>query len=182
MFRRSDVIAGREVRESLRLKLIFLVFAVMGVIALMIWLTNTQAMEAAMNWPTTSGVVTESNIRWDPPETGNDYGAFSPILHYSYNVSGTQFEGDRIVFGIFAFRYQSNAQDFINNYPIGKSVIVHYDPNNPQSSILFPEVNQETAPALIVGCAFIAIGMIGEILAFRFKDKLDRKEQGPSTP
>ena len=89
-------------------------------------------------WPHVSGKIFRSEI-----ETRSREGTrktYWPVVHYSYEINGRRFIGDKIFFiqdGVGL----SWATNKIDLYKPGRSISVYYDPKNLKRSVLEPGVS-----------------------------------------
>lgn len=82
-------------------------------------------------------------------------------LHYSYVVNGRRFTGSEInAFGTTTFRYQHNAPDVQQRYPINSVVAVHYNPASPSTSFLETGIPFAAFATLTAGTALSATALI----------------------
>jgi hypothetical protein len=92
-------------------------------------------------WPAVEGRVTDSAIKpveqsrraWIGWET---YYTYQPTVAYAYEAAGRPYNNDLIAFGLESFDTREEAEAILAGYPKGAPVRVHYDPDDPQSSVL----------------------------------------------
>lgn len=88
------------------------------------------------NWPAVSGLITKSGTRsqYGP----NDSGAPTTIadVWYTYTVDGIAYHNDTISRAQYGTNDPSHAVKEARRYPAGRKVIVYYNPEDPQDSIL----------------------------------------------
>jgi hypothetical protein len=91
----------------------------------------------SLNWQTTQGkIVTSQAVACVHKYFPNTYKA---KIIYSYFVNGSSYSSDNITFTTdSALIYCGNAEKMMAIYPLGKSVLVYYDPDNPENSVLRP--------------------------------------------
>jgi hypothetical protein len=58
------------------------------------------------------------------------------VVAYEYDASGRQYKNDLISFGLESLDTREKAEAMLGCYPKGASVRVHYDPDDPQWSVL----------------------------------------------
>lgn len=89
-------------------------------------------------WPTTTGVITSSEIR----ESKNDEGTnmYAADVTYEYQVDEAQYTGNRISLNSANSTTSSinSVLKDIKKYPEGERVTVYYDPEYPGESVLQP--------------------------------------------
>ena len=107
------------------------VFLIVNVVFLGIIYFTKRKMNAVAKWPYAMGAVKISTTEY---RDSGDSGAYYPVVHYSYQVSGQPYEGYRIapggeVGGIGAGKVAAR-------YPVGAHVQVFYNPQNPSEAFL----------------------------------------------
>jgi hypothetical protein len=79
-------------------------------------------------------------------------------IEYEFTVNGKSYRSDEITFNDNYSIHQEFAQTYINKYPVGKMVVVYYDPHDPSFSVLEREENADAALKLfllaISACVF----------------------------
>jgi hypothetical protein len=86
-----------------------------------------QARESS-TWPATDGTITRSKIA-----SGDESDYFD--VNYSYDVDGKRYRGDKLSLDGFT---PNTLQDLCARYPVGKTVLVYYRPQDPTKSCLIP--------------------------------------------
>lgn len=113
---------------------------------------------ASKHWPTVEGRVIKS--QWiEHKGKGCPYWI---NFSYSYNVGHRSLIGDNFRFGgECSF---SDVSYITSNYPVGSEVIVHYDPENPGTSVIIPGSFSSNAslglylwPILLIMCIALLI-------------------------
>jgi hypothetical protein len=87
-------------------------------------------------WPTTRGEVRGRGI---DVRSGSEGGSTSyvPQLRYEYEVDGDSYVSSRIAAGSGpSFSSRSGAEDWLEEFPDGGEVTVHYKPSRPDRSVL----------------------------------------------
>jgi Protein of unknown function (DUF3592) len=123
------------------------------------------------HWPTTDGKILTAIVAKKSYPTAGIYHV--PRVRYSYAVAGKAYEGSVICPGIEQFGLGSDLQAHarVDRYPVGKTVLVHYDPNDPSVAVLEPaEVGSmrniiSGALALLLAVFFIGLAIVMSTLA-----------------
>lgn len=91
--------------------------------------------QAAQSWRSTTGTIMMSSVQ--SRRSGNSYSVF-PVIVYQYKVSGKPHQSQIIKAGeqYLNIRIAGQAQETVNRYPIGATVTVYYNPDNPAESAL----------------------------------------------
>ncbi len=89
-------------------------------------------------WLGTSAVITSSIVRreWDKnngaPETKYWF-----EIQYNYDVDNRTYLGERYAFhGNPSFKTKAGAKKLLEKFPIGKTITVYYQPDNPEESVI----------------------------------------------
>ena len=110
---------------------------------------NVQKAKASVNWPTTAGKVTASDIR-------KVMFRRQPQITYTYSVNGAPFTSQRVS---FAGGYKPKEVDAIlARYPVGTDITVAHDPQNPAEATLETGATKAvTAQVRILVVCFVII-------------------------
>ncbi|MGB3493803.1 MAG: DUF3592 domain-containing protein [Elainellaceae cyanobacterium] len=120
----------------------------------------------SQGWPVAQGDVKAVNINRDritdsrPPAY-----TYSYTVIYTYEVEGTRYQNDRYSLGSGptasrTYRKQQNAIAAAKeNYTIGQSIDVYYNPNSPADTVLKPGANIGTFVPLIFGIVLFSSGI-----------------------
>ena len=88
----------------------------------------------AESFATTRGVVMHSElIRSRGSKGGTNY---RPKIHFAYAVLGREFNGEQFHYGDMSGNDPRWAERMLKEFPLGKSVTVHYDAENPADAVL----------------------------------------------
>src|SRR5262245_53038078 len=91
----------------------------------------------AERWRTAPGKVIETGIGAHSGHTsGGGYVYFTPWVRYSYVADRTERFGERLRFGDVNTRTRGGAQTILARYPAGAAIMVHFNPDAPDESVL----------------------------------------------
>lgn len=91
----------------------------------------------AATFPTTTGQITQSETRRTIGSKGR--ATYSWTIVYRYTAAGQEWTSNRVSFGTGTFGDGSaQARSVTARYPVGKEVMVHYDPTAPDTSVIEP--------------------------------------------
>jgi hypothetical protein len=123
-------------------------------VAILMWdIGKLRQARAARNWPTAEGTVVLSTIDDRQKES-------TPHVVYTYTVADTEYTSNQISFDIFDKPGgEGRIESIIARYPEGTEVTVYYDPGNPSTAILEPEVYSPFFMPLIFGVLFLLGGI-----------------------
>jgi hypothetical protein len=135
-----------------------LIFILIG-LGLVFWgwniLHNARASAA---WPTSAGRITESTLDHSTDAEGSD--SYSPKITYTYSVNNLFYDSGTIKFGENSYSSQRKAQEILSHYPVGQSVTVYYEPDNPGKAVLEPGVSAGSYIVLAIGIFFVLIALL----------------------
>jgi hypothetical protein len=115
-----------------------------------------RAQRRFRSWPAANGVVTEQEVSSGTLTTAE---TVRQIMHYSYVVSGAKYSGKlQIIIGR-TMGEGARKQVFLDTYPVGRSLEVHYDPADPSKSLV--EAGSESGAFLtLIGVGLAAVGVV----------------------
>jgi hypothetical protein len=110
-------------------------FLVIGLLQLVWCLVEACGAIASQAWPVVVGEITSSTVII---AHGRGVGHI-PTVDYAYRIAGTSFHGARIHYGDAGVSLpEGEASALVARYPVGMSVLVHYDPSVPSEAVLVP--------------------------------------------
>lgn len=119
------------------------------------------------HWPTAPGKVVESGVATrvvraaSPGESElptKDQTVHRPVVRYEYTVKSIVFSSNDIGFGATESSSSARASELAARFPVGKEVVVHYDPQDPSEACLEPGLQGTTYIPLAVGVGMTALG------------------------
>jgi hypothetical protein len=140
--------------------------------------------KASLTWPITPGTIKTSKVESNIATSGdgNTRTEYRPIVDYSYSMNGQAYHSNNLWFGGGeSSTNRSESQDIIDRYPVGKQVMVHYDPQDPSQGVLEPGVFASTYTALVGGWVVVGLGFI-LLWAGWTMFKIARQERQLQTP
>ena len=146
-----------------------LIFGIIGVVMLVKYFHDKKKAEESQNWSSAPGRITESYVRREESTDSEGYmtTSYYPEVRYNYEFLGSEYTGDKIAFGGKVGGNQKKAQANLVQHPVGKNVIIYYDPNNPEDAILERKMSGKSM--LIIGVVFTLIAFctacVGGIVA-----------------
>jgi len=130
------------------------------------------------SWPTVTGTVTRSEMTSHrSTHEGRTSTSYHAHIEFDYEVDGVGHHGDQRTYKV-ATSSQSAANDAVAAYPVGRSVTVSYDPQDPERAVLEPGWDWSNAIPIAVGLFAIAfvsflrwlvVGQVGKAVQ-RMKD------------
>ena len=91
------------------------------------------------------------------------------MVTYRFTVEGTEYTCDRVAFGIGSSNHRSDASRIVDEYPVRRTVTVHYSPDDPNDAVLEPGIGGFAIITLIAGPIILVFGVVGYLAEFRGK-------------
>lgn len=132
------------------------IFLIVG-IGLIIW--GAQILKNASvssDWPGVQGEIIGSSVREEQDEDGTTYYA---DVSYVYVAADRRYTADTVNFGQYGGS-RNHAAGIVRQYPVGKTVMVYYDPEEPETAVLEPGVTWSSYLVLAIGFLFASIPLI----------------------
>jgi hypothetical protein len=110
------------------------------IVGLAYWGTATSS--ASSSWPSTEGVILTSEVieerdRGVSTRARRKY-VYRVAVSYRYSVNGVAYEADRVSFASPTHAIEKMSERIAGKYPKGKTVQVHYNPDDPGDAVLEP--------------------------------------------
>ena len=135
-------------------------FFIIGLVLILKSIRDKKKAEASSSWPSAVGTVTESKIIENVSYDEDHYRrtTYRADVHYTYNVIGTPYESKKLAFGATESSSAKSAQEVIARFPVGASVPVYYNPNDPKEAVLIREAKSSRV-MMILGIVFMVIAL-----------------------
>lgn len=143
-----------------------LVFLGIGFFILRKAIRNRRVAAAAAHWPTTKGTVISSDVVKRVSRSEQEFDYFVPQIRYEYEANGIRRQGDVIRIGLDDMGYpeEKKAREHIALYPVGTTIPVRYDPQDPEHAVL--EIGQVgVTRKIFAGFIFAGIGIAAIVFA-----------------
>ena len=143
-----------------------LVFLGIGFFILRKAIGNRRMAEAAAQWPTTDGTVISTDVVKRVSKSENAFDYFVPQIRYEYETNGIRRQGDviRIGLGDMGYPEEKEAREHVARYPVGATIPVRYDPQDPEHAVL--EIGQiGVSRKILAGFIFAGIGIAAIVFA-----------------
>ncbi|MFX0013325.1 MAG: DUF3592 domain-containing protein [Promethearchaeota archaeon] len=145
--------------NSFYIGLYAIIFGLGGLLASFFFIRSLLEVKASTKWPSTEGKIISSFLDVRQGEEGFYY---QPVINYSYNVEGREYGATRVIIGQLPMNTGKKwAHTVLDNYPMGKSVRVHYDPRSPTKAVLEPGMNSQYKIlwflTIVIGGLFLCI-------------------------
>lgn len=85
--------------------------------------------------------------------------AYHAYIKYRYEVDGKTYEADKVALAESYYETPEEAKKFIDQYPVGSSVDVHYDKREPNRAYLDVEGPNNGTIVIVLGVLFTIIAV-----------------------
>jgi hypothetical protein len=143
-----------------------LLFLGIGFFLLSRALQHRRMAAAAVQWPTTEGTVITAKVVKHTSKSDDEFDSYTPKVRYAYAVNGAHYVSDLVRIGLADIGYirEQQARDHLARYPVGATVAVRYDPQEPELAVL--EIGQVGAARyLLAGGLLAAVGIAAVVFA-----------------
>lgn len=128
-----------------------LLIIVLGIIFEALLAITGAPQDQAVNWPTVAGQVVEVAVR-TKDSSGATLSAPVAQVNYRYAVGGVVYTGSQ---GIHRF---TTAEEALAAFPIGRTLVVYYNPNAPLQSLIEPQAAGSPRQPLLSGPRTLLLG------------------------
>ncbi len=114
---------------------------------------------SSSSWPTTEGRVLSSHVDSYVDSEGDTM--YSAEVYYEYIVGGATYRGDLIRFGSNSGSTSArrSQQRIVDNYPVGASILVYYNPDDPTDAVLERKLSFGIILMAFMGLTFGGVGI-----------------------
>lgn len=123
---------------------------------------NLRQGGASKSWPSVEGKITRAQIvpREVVRAKKQKVVLYDAAIAYSYTVAGHEYTSEKVRTDLQAQPHTAEAERLIELYPVGRSVTVHYNPANPDDSLLEPGSDPQTTSLLVCGIVLAVVAAI----------------------
>lgn len=139
-----------------------LVASVLFIAGLAITPDNAKTFMEALrstHWPHTEGQIVSSKMASRHRSRGglaHGRTGYGPKILYEYKVNGNTYTSNRIHF-VRTFSSMSSASRRLSEYPVGKQVLVYYNPHEASKAVLEPGLSLSAGSPLFLGLLMILL-------------------------
>lgn len=102
-----------------------------------LFISDIRECRASFSWPETTAKIMRSEVTKKGCKSRRD---FNPLVIYSYQVGGKEFQSKRFKIMIDArCRHLDETRSYLKGYPVGGSLKVYYNPQHPEKALVFRE-------------------------------------------
>jgi hypothetical protein len=140
--------------------LLILGFAGCGIFLIYSGLTIGRRVNRNTPWPGVKGRVISSEVVESSGMTqeGIPFSSFKPVTRFTYIVDGVEYISIQIGRAVQKATDES-LQQMANQFPVGKEIIVHFDPKNPSEAILAPNT-PIVKPVVSAGIVLVILSVL----------------------
>ncbi len=153
-----------------------LIFLLAGGGALVFGVRGLLRARASAGWPHVEGEVVSSSVETHRGSGRNSSTTYHAEVHYTYEVNGRTYDGNRVAYGDYGSSSPSHARRIVNRYPAGTEVTVHYRPDDPEQCVLEPGMKLQAWFVPGLGLVFFGVGAAMAV----FLPRLARKKTAPA--
>jgi hypothetical protein len=143
---------------------LLIVGGLLAVNAVVQWRRATKAAA----WPTVNGEVTAATIVSKKRDIGLTLQRhirarfYRARLSYRYEVGGRRLEGQVVRLANRKWsRQRDDAEATLSRYHVGHAVVVHYDPQRPEASVIEPGLGPLWRQGVLVAAVLVPLGLYG---------------------
>lgn len=111
-----------------------LVLVLCGALLVGIGLFTLLRYKVGGDWPQAAGVIESSEVVPEKHFEGDQF--YRPVLRYRYSAPGGSYVGDKLATTGRLYPKEAAAKKVAARYPVGATVMVHYNPADPSEAIL----------------------------------------------
>jgi hypothetical protein len=125
-------------------------------LALGFWIRRKEV--STRGWPQTSGTIVTSRNQRQYAGAGRE--EVLPIIEYEFEYNGKLLKSSHWRIGNYSVGNSNSAQAVTSRYPVGTSVTVYVNPDNPTNSVLEHGATPLSWIPIGFGIAFIFLSML----------------------
>lgn len=145
----------KEAKKT-KAKIVLFGFSFSIMVFIFLWLMKPDSIKwffvDSSNWSTTTGKITSSSISDLIGSPAFNAVGWHFMIKYEYKVNDKSYISDRVNYSSTGSSNIEFAKSYVAKYPLGKSVLVYYDPAHPEKSVLEPNVKDFEVIYLLAGC------------------------------
>jgi hypothetical protein len=160
-------------RASVPLPVAFIIMAI-GLAVALYSFTRINKAKASENWPTTPAEVVSSEVRATERSEARQVSntTYRAEISFRYKVNGKEHISDQLMIDQPEKSYAKDVQTIVENFPVGKTVLAHYNPRHPSDAVLEIGASAGIYIAFLFGAVLAFIGM----MLFGFRMFANRRE------
>lgn len=140
-------------------------FVIIAVVFLALARRGSRQTQAVQDWMETQGRILHADVQARRSRSGTGYStSYYPLVVYEYEVGGRRYQSQQIRAGHqVGLGFAGMVQNQVAKYPIGATVPVYFNPNDPSQAVL--DKSGSMATSIFSGVAlFIIIMLLGTVI------------------
>ncbi|ACV26423.1 DUF3592 domain-containing protein [Kangiella koreensis] len=90
------------------------------------------------HWQRTTGFIQSTEVKTEhSPSNTISITSYKPHIEYTYEIDGKSYHGQQLALVLINQSTHKEAEEFLQQYQVGKPVIIYYDPDAPHASSIF---------------------------------------------
>jgi len=164
-------ISGEKKKTDRTMILLAILFPVAGLLVLYFGVDALMKGYESRQWPSVQGQISKSYIDRQLKNRSDTMGSsirYVARIGYTYRIDGKIYYCNTIGFGKneYSSQKRSKTKKYLKRYPMGKPVMVYYNPADPHSAVLKAGITGGALLILIIGFFFVLAGVAG-FIAYR---------------
>ena len=103
-----------------------------------------------INYKKAGGLIIKSKYHYHPGKKSYEY-----FIEYSYEVNGKVFSNSNLNFDNQNYDSKEEAEKIINDYPVGKELVIFYEDGDPSISVIDPYTTSKVDIVYIIFTLFL---------------------------
>ncbi len=122
----------------------------------------------AQFWPVADGEITHSEVVRQGGAGLNTSSTFKADVKYKYKIKSRTLRGNKVRLGVdIATGSRTRAEERCAQFPVGRTVEVHYNPDKPAECCLEPVADATQLVYIFAACfGFMGFGVVSGLIRF----------------
>ncbi|MEZ6047918.1 MAG: DUF3592 domain-containing protein [Planctomycetaceae bacterium] len=116
---------------------------------------------ASETWPSVEGKITNSHLNVIKDDEGSRY---SPLIKYQYKVGALHYNSHRITTRDSNPKGKVQAQELVNKYPVGSTIMVFYNHEDPSRAVLYTGDAGDALGGVILGTTMMVFSICATVI------------------
>jgi Protein of unknown function (DUF3592) len=159
---KPTVSSGVQGRKGKNLGILTLSMFAAGIVLVAFGGYEIKGSRESGNWPSAQGTISSSSVSKRTTRDSNNRTkkTYYPKVGYHYQVDGRKYISHRIAFGTGETGGSEKwARKIVNKYPVGKTVTVYYNPQDPNYGVLESGFTWRSVIIFLSGILFFVVGV-----------------------
>ncbi len=141
-------------------QIVALIILIIGFVIFSLSMIPVLKSRLSKSWNTVTGKVIKSEIYTSRDSDAN--ATYRADIAFEYIVDGSKYLSDRLYYGVKIMSSDNwiNSKKSVDKYPVGKEIIVYYDPDKPNDSVIEPGIHFGLGGVFIFSICLIILGLV----------------------